>query len=156
MAAEIFMSCTCTSVVRGTAKGLCFLPSPSLCRSLSGNSSHLGQVTPALPSLTGHPAQPTTLGTPARPQPLLLGARLIPCLALSLPCPIVMDWTCGAVAACLTLCALLELCKDRLVAHLFLGFPRGLAWCGCDLERGPLYVQREAQRWVKVSALALL
>lgn len=44
MAAEIFMSCTCTSVVRGTAAGLCFLPSPRPRRSLSGTPSYLGQV----------------------------------------------------------------------------------------------------------------
>lgn len=30
MATEIFMSCTCTSVVRGTANSLLFLPSPHL------------------------------------------------------------------------------------------------------------------------------
>lgn len=81
----------------------------------------------AWPSLTGHSAQPTLLETPGRPRPLLLGVRLMPTLLMSLPCPIVMDWTCGAVAAPLTLCALLELCKDGLVAHLFLCFPCGLA-----------------------------
>lgn len=45
----------------------------------------------------------------------------------------------------MTLCALLELYKGRLVAHLFPCFLRVLASCGFDLERGPLYVRREAQ-----------
>lgn len=59
-----------------------------------------------------------------------------------------MDWT-WALAACLTLCALLELCKGRLVAHLFPCFLCVLAWCGFDLEREPLYVRREAQTWAE-------
>lgn len=53
------------------------------------------------------------------------------------------------MAACLTLCALLELCKGRLVPHLFLCFPCVLAWCGFDLERRQLYIWREAQTWVE-------
>lgn len=154
MAAEIFMSCTCTSVVRGTAAGLCFLPSPRPRprRSLSGTPSYLGQVK----------LRPASMGTqPCLPpwehlhglSPSYWGQADPPRLALSLPCPIVMNCTCVAVAACLTLCALLELCKGRLVAHLFLCFPRGLAWCGFDLERGPLCVGRIGSEVGRASAL---
>lgn len=85
MATEIFMSCTCTSVVRGTASGPLFLPLPHL------PAEAFQEIPPtrAQPHCVLSPAQGPQGAPPILADSAHVGPRLplVPTVAPVLPCP---------------------------------------------------------------------
>lgn len=111
MATEIFMSCTCTSVVRGTANGLLFLPSPHL------SAEAFQEIPPPGPGEVQHGPLGAQLSPGTSRERLLPWAGptfpLPPPLPLCPRCPVMSDWTRSAAAVRLMLCSPIRPCPGQ-------------------------------------------